>query len=647
MKKILGKFKDDYDDVIYEDNYDNNIYKIYSAFNKKNNTECYLKVISKEKLKTQDYNYLLERLNKEQEIQILCNSNNTVNFYRRIETDDNIIFELEYCDDNLNNYLQENGELYREPKFFKNIVVSIAKALKTLHDKGIMHRDIKPHNIYVKNLNDENNRIIKLGDFGCAIKKNENNSDAIGTILYNAPEMVQDLEYDEKVDLWSLGITLFQLYFGVLPYGPNADTYSMMNIIYDDKNFVLKKTFKENEKPKFATLDILFKRLLTINPDNRMTFDEFFEYVFNKDFMKEGVISINNNPKYTKIFAEILKEKFIDFEEEIDKEADDKVEQEKKNKKKLKKIVKGGNFPDIMNFSNASANNDNKFNNIIYYDINVDYISNIKQDSDFFERVTPGAFILCTNLDSLKLIREEILTETKNDERITFNLITTGSQCDNIMKFLNEEPKFKNCIKNVCVYCMNIQKWGPLKDKFDLVYDVVTTQQGVLDFINHFSSEEIKPYHITKLLTLKDYLDKYKDRHFKISQFYGDLTPQKYQENIAKMKSLITEESKEKKLYNKNQNELFESFLTFDLTKELKDLDKFIIKEYTKNTFYGDLNKWLMNANFNSYEVVAYFTARLMYSLNKYANQEGNYYQLNKTELHRGMKLPYSNVLPY
>ena len=348
----------------------------------------------------------------------------------------------------------------------------MAKALKILHEKGIMHRDIKPHNIFIRNKNNENykdnednenNIIIKLGDFGCAIKISENTSDSIGTVLYNAPEISKDLEYDEKVDLWSLGITLFELYFGVLPYGNNADNHAMMNIIYNGENFVLKKTFKQNEKPKFATLDILFKRLLTINPEKRMTYKEFFDYVFSDDFMKEGVIAINNNPKYKKIFENILKEEFIDYPEEIQEEADDPVKQEENNKKKVKIIVKGGNFPDIMNFSNASANNDNRFNNIIYFDANdEEHLNDINQDSDYFERITPGAFILCTKIYSFKLIRDEILTEIKNDDRTTFNLITTGSQCDNIMKFLDEEPKFKSLIKNVCIYCRNIEK-GSIK----------------------------------------------------------------------------------------------------------------------------------------------------------------------------------------
>ena len=170
MTKFLGEYKDEYEDVSHEDEYETSMSKIYTAYNKKYNRECCLKVISKEKLKIQNYNYLLERLKKEQELQTICNSTNTVNFYRRIETEDFIIFELEYCNDNLNNYLQQNGELCREKKFYKEIVVSIAKALKTLNEKGIMHRDIKPQNIFIKNIDNEDNKIIKLGDFGCAIK---------------------------------------------------------------------------------------------------------------------------------------------------------------------------------------------------------------------------------------------------------------------------------------------------------------------------------------------------------------------------------------------------------------------------------------------------------------------------------------------
>ena len=291
--------------------------------------------------------------------------------------------------------------------------------------------------------------------------------------------------------------------------------------------------------------------------------------------------------------------------------------------------------------------NTSKFNNIIYYDSNIKYLCQINNDIDYFERITPGAFIVCTNMDSFKLIREEILSEIEKDNRTIFNLITTGVECINVMKFLDEEPKFKNCIKKVCIYCTDIQKWADLKSKYDLISNVEKIQKGVKDFILNLASEEIKPYHLTKLITLKDYLDKYKDRHLIISKFYGDLNPQTFKDNFEKLKILLEQENKENKLYNKNLDKTLEGFLVFDIKKDLEIMDKLIIKEYTRNTIYADLNKWLMDSYFNSFEVVAYFAARLMFSLNEYAKKEGKYYDLDGTNIYRGIKLPYSNILPY
>ena len=636
-------YKSDYKDIFSIKKTNNS--EIFNAINVKTEKNCCLKVISKEQLKKGDYDFLLDRIKKEEEITKLCKSENTIEFYRKLETEDYIIFELEECDGSLEEYSKQKGELKDEKEFFKEIVIAMAKAIKTLHGKGIIHRDIKPANIYYKTDEKTKKKKVKLGDFGCAIYKKDNISDPIGSYLYSAPEMAKDLEYDEKIDLWSLGITLFELYFGVLPYGTNANANAMMNAIYDEKNFIFGKTFKKGEKPKFPTIDILFKRLLTINPKDRMTSEEFYNYAMSSDFMKEYVISINNNQKYKEIYNIIINEKYVEYIPEIEKEADDPVEQAKLNAKKINLLVKGGHFPDIMNFTNASAEDDNKINNIIYYDVNINHLSEINQDSDYFERATPGAFILCTNLDSLKLVRTEILSNIKNDKRIVFNFITTGSQCDNIMTFLKEDKKFDDCIKNICVFCANYDKWKSLKDKYEKVYDVYITQDKVIDFIKNFSSEDIKPYRLTKLITYNEYKEKYKDRHLAISKYYGDLTPESFKKNMEKIKNIIEKDYKENKLIKKKDN-VMSGFLTFDIKKDLNVLDNLIIKEYTKETFYGDLNKWLMDANFDSYETIAYFTARLMYSLNSYG-KNGSYYGLNKTELRRGTKLYYSCLLPY
>ncbi len=217
------------------------------------------------------------------------------------------------------------------------------------------------------------------------------------------------------------------------------------------------------------------------------------------------------------------------------------------------------------------------------------------------------------------------------------------------MNFLKEDINFENCIKNVCVYCWNLKKWSPLKDKYKIIYNVCNMQNDVINFINKFSSTEIKAFPITKLLTYQDYLDKYKERHITISQFYGDLTPQSYKKNIEEMKLLVKKEkdANELKIKDQDQNKLLEGFYTFDIKEDIETLDKLIIKEYTKNTFYGDLNKWLMSSKMNSFKTVAYFTARLMYSLNSYGESNGKYYENNKEEVKRGIKLPFSCLLPY
>ena len=636
MSSMLGKYKNDYEDLFFVD--ETNTSKIYRGYNKIYERDCCLKVISKSELKLGDYDLRLEQIKREEEITKLCNSEYTINFYRRLDTDDYIIFELEYCEDDLKTYLDDNGDFEKNKILFKKVIISLANALKNIHDKGVIHRDIKPQNIFILNIEEENDIKIKLGDFGCSIYIKNNTSDPIGTILYTAPEILKNLEYDEKCDLWSLGVTLYELYFGILPYGPDATTNTIMDIIYDEKNFRLKKSY-------IPTLDILFNLLIEIDPKKRMNYEDFFDLVFNEHFMDKDFIY----KKYSNKFQQICQQSDVDYKLTTKQEAHNLAEELKEHADKILTFVKGSHLPDIMDFANGNINEDQKFNNIIYYDENTDYLNSINKDSDFFERKTPGAFILCTNIESLKLIRTEIVSQIKKDKRNIFNLITTGSSFNKVIEFLKEDENYEQYINKICVYCLNLKKWYKLKEKYVIVDDVCNTRQNVIKFINKYSSSKIKPFPITKLITYYDYLDKYKERHYEIAKFYGDLTPESYKKNIEKMKLLVKKEgdAKELKIKNQNQNKLMEGFLTFDIKKDIDALDKLIIKEYTKNTFYGDLNKWLMNSKMNSFETVAYFTARLMFSLNNYGFNNKMYYNLNKSEVRRGIKLPYSCLLPY
>jgi hypothetical protein len=119
---------------------------------------------------------------------------------------------------------------------------------------------------------------------------------------------------------------------------------------------------------------------------------------------------------------------------------------------------------------------------------------------------------------------------------------------------------------------------------------------------------------------------------------------EEYKKNLDAMKELIQDD---KNSLKKHPQVLLGAFMKFDIKQDLDFLNKLIIKEYTKETFYGDLNRWLMNSRMNSYDTIAYFTSRLMYSLNTYGKQNKMYFNKDKTQLRRGIKIPYSCLLPY
>ena len=105
-----------------------------------------------------------------------------------------------------------------------DLIIQILETMKYLHnDMKICHRDIKPENflITIENSKPE----IKLIDFGFAtyIREDKKMNDYLGTPAYTAPEMISREPYDEKVDLWSIGILLFNMLTGCQPF--SSDSY--------------------------------------------------------------------------------------------------------------------------------------------------------------------------------------------------------------------------------------------------------------------------------------------------------------------------------------------------------------------------------------------------------------------------------------
>lgn len=120
--------------------------------------------------------------------------------------------------------------LRRQKNFDENtgkvIIAQIVEALLYLQQRNIIHRDIKPENILIC---DVERMHIKLCDFGWSTHTiGERRTTFCGTVDYVAPELVYSEPYDEKVDLWAVGILTFELLIGHAPFtGPNENaTYS-------------------------------------------------------------------------------------------------------------------------------------------------------------------------------------------------------------------------------------------------------------------------------------------------------------------------------------------------------------------------------------------------------------------------------------
>ena len=224
-KKLYSDFENYYKDIFIDSDF--NLGKFYTANIKDTGEDVYLKIYDKELLKKSKYNYLLKQIEREVDLANLCKSEHILKVNRKIESENAILLEYENFDLNLFQYITEKGELSNEKEFYKKIIRELAEALKVLYNKKVIHRDIKPNNIFIinkeKGSDDYNNYTIKLGNFSSAILLNENDNKQVGTIVYTPPEMFKNINYDEKVDLWSLGVTIYQLYMDYSPYGKNVN----------------------------------------------------------------------------------------------------------------------------------------------------------------------------------------------------------------------------------------------------------------------------------------------------------------------------------------------------------------------------------------------------------------------------------------
>ena len=256
-----------------------------------------IKTISKDKI---DYNpdewkrnYLTNALKNEvATLKIMSGFENSVKFYAFFTEETEYVMVLEFCDTDLNKLLKLKGQFTSLE--ILDILEKLNKPFKYMHSNDILHRDIKPENILIKFIDSTKTKFIpKIGDYGISRKLEDGKATTIlGTPLYMSPEILMNKnEYDDKSDLFSLGIMIYQLHFQSFPF-KFPKTMGELK-----KNYTAKKEKDCEDK----LLDDLINKLLVFNSDDRISWDDYFKHPF---FNQKKIEDLNNQLDNMRIYNE-------------------------------------------------------------------------------------------------------------------------------------------------------------------------------------------------------------------------------------------------------------------------------------------------------------------------------------------------------
>lgn len=193
---------------------------------------------------------------------------------------------MEFCDKgNIYSFqaTRDNGVVDFEECAY--IIKSVLNGLTAIHSKNLIHRDIKAENILLisdTSKTEPYGYTVKICDLGFCREDDQNVNTFCGTTSYMAPEIFKKQIYDNKVDVWAVGVMLFRMLFGDFPFKGMNMQYQISSKCA--KGFNIKKMkLKHNpsiSKDSFEILSEIFSRIFRINPEERITVEELQKYKF-------------------------------------------------------------------------------------------------------------------------------------------------------------------------------------------------------------------------------------------------------------------------------------------------------------------------------------------------------------------------------
>lgn len=249
-----------------------------------------LKKVPMEKLK------LKEKENSLNEIRILASIDHPNIISYKDAFFDNILYNLcivmEYADggdleNKINNHIKNRKHI--DEKEIMQYFLQIAQGLKALHDKKIIHRDIKAANIFLF----KSSNLVKIGDLNVSkVYRSGVNFTQTGTPYYASPEVWCDKPYDYKADIWSLGCLLYEMLTLKAPFrGTN------MKAVFDK---VMKGVYDPIPNLYSKQLANLVKMTLQRNPMNRPNCDQILKMILNTNLRISNLLRPYSSDIYMK-----------------------------------------------------------------------------------------------------------------------------------------------------------------------------------------------------------------------------------------------------------------------------------------------------------------------------------------------------------
>ena len=249
---------------------------VYLVRHKVTKAEYAIKAIDKRNKTNQEEKPYFRR---EVEVMYKVHHKNVVKLFGHFEDNNYCYFIMEYISKgNVYNLLPTDKKKRLSTKVCSFIIRDIISAVYFLHHMHppIIHRDIKPENVLLGD-----NLVAKLTDFGWSnyMRDDEKRTTVCGTPIYLAPEIMEEKEHDEAVDLWCIGVLLFELVTATPPFlGNDLDTL---------KENVLK--LKINW-PKDINVDAknLIMKILKLDPKQRLPLEDMMKHPFITKFTPDA-----------------------------------------------------------------------------------------------------------------------------------------------------------------------------------------------------------------------------------------------------------------------------------------------------------------------------------------------------------------------